>query len=114
MGRLNYRIGALKTRSLKKCDTTLSLRDLSLPFTPIALLYFILHSVLQRVNMKSVEWWRVPASMTTHTMTVNAAWTAIVCTAKHVTAITSTGACRYKHVQGRYFWILLRCPIEPL
>lgn len=45
------------------------------------------------------EWWRVLANMTMSIVIVNAVWTVIACTVKHVTIATSTDACQHKQFE---------------
>lgn len=45
------------------------------------------------------EWWRVPANMIMSIVIVNAAWTVIACTVKHVITATSTDACQHEQFE---------------
>lgn len=59
-------------------------------------LYFIIifHSVTLFVITQFAEWWTVLENMTTSILIVNADWTVIACTVKHVITATSTDVCR--------------------
>ena len=45
------------------------------------------------------EWWTVLADMTMSIVIVNADWTVIVCTVKHVITATSTDACQHEQFE---------------
>ena len=45
------------------------------------------------------EWWTVLTNMTMSIVIVNADWTVIACTVKHVTTATSTDVCQHEHFE---------------
>lgn len=62
---------------------------------------FVFNSVQAHVNFTPVELWMLLANLTLHIVTVIVECTAIACTARHATMLTSIGVHQYEHSPHR-------------